>query len=121
MPRMSGKAIVLALIALAAGTVALAAADNDDVKKLMNKLLQESELVSVQNVATPEGFKEDNDPNTLQVVFLTDPEAKGKVSEDGEVVFVPQGASVNLQNALTEEAFRRKAKRILEGRAMLKQ
>jgi len=116
---MFGKALVLALLALSGSALAAPAPDTDEENKLMNKLMQDAVLVSVQNVATPQGFKEDKDPNTLQIVFLTDPNAKGKVSDDGEVVFVPVGADLNLQNALTEEAFRRKAKRILEGRAML--
>lgn len=116
---MSRKTVVLVLLALSGISLAAQPATTDAERKLMNKLMQDAELVSVQNVATPQGFKEDNDPNTLQVVFLTDPNAKGSVSPDGEVVFVPVGADINLQNALTEEAFRRKARRILEGRAML--
>lgn len=118
---MSRKAVLLALIAVVCGGAAAVTADSEELHKLMNKLLQTVEFVPVQNVATSDGFVEDNDSNTVQIVFLTDPSAKGKISEDGEVVFVPVGADVNLQNAMTQEAIRRKAARILEGRQMLKQ
>lgn len=111
---MSGKAITLACLMLAvAGRAAAAEPSTDAEKKLMNTLMQKAVLISVMNVAHPEVFQEDNDPNTLQIVFLTDSNAKPHVSEDGEVVFMPPDISIADQGYLTQEAFLRKAKRIL--------
>ncbi len=114
---MSGKTIVLACLALAVCGRALAVEPTDLEKKLMNRLMQKAELVSVMNVAHPEIFHEDNDPNTLQIVFMTDPNSKPSVSADGEVVFLPPDISITDQGYLTQEAFYRKAKLILEGKA----
>jgi len=105
---------ILCLVTLAAMAGAAAAQQpNDEEKRLINTLMQHQELIAVNNVATAEGFVPDKDPNTLQVVILTDPHAKASVSEDGEVVFLSPSLSQNQQATLTYEAFRRKAKRIL--------
>lgn len=113
---MSGKAITLACLMLAVSGRAAAELPTDAEKKLMNTLLQKAVLISVMKVDHPEIFQEDNDPNTLQIVFVTDPNTKPHVSDDGEVVFMPPDISVSDQGYLTQEAFRRKAKRILEGK-----
>ncbi len=114
---MSGKAILLALAALALGGRAVAATPSDVENKLVNHLMQRAQLITVMNVAHPEAFQEDNDPNTLQIVILSGPNAKPSVSEDGEVVFMPLNISINDQSYLTQEAFHRKARRILAGKA----
>lgn len=113
---MSCKAIVLAFIALTIGGRAVAADQSDVENKLVNRLMQRAALISVMNVAHPEAFQEDNDPNTLQIVFLSDPKTKPSVSEDGEVVFMPMDISIADQSYLTQEAFHRKARRILAGK-----
>ena len=92
---------------------AVAEPPTDEEKKLFNKLMQREDVVAVNNVAKAEDFVPDKDPNTLQVVFLTDPNAKPSISEDGEVVFLTPAVSMELQGMMTYEAFRRKARRIL--------
>jgi hypothetical protein len=114
---MPGKAAVLTCLALALFGRAAAEQPSDAERKLINKLMQKEELITVSNVPTSVGFIADNDFNTLQIVFLTDPNAKAKVSDDGEVVFVPPGLSLTQHNWLTDEAFKRKARRILAGQA----
>jgi hypothetical protein len=109
---MRQKLLCLVTLAALAGSAA-AQTGPDDEKKLINKLLQQQEVIAVNNVATAEEFVPDKDPNTLQVVFLTGPNPKIGVSEDGEVVFTTPDLEMNLQSKLTYEAFRRKAKRIL--------
>ena len=109
---MRQKLLCLVTLAALAGSAA-AQTGPDDEKKLINKLLQQQEVIAVNNVATAEEFVPDKDPNTLQVVFLTGPNPKIGVSEDGEVVFTSPDLAMNAQGALTYEAFRRKAKRIL--------
>jgi hypothetical protein len=109
MPQTLLRVVTLAALACSAA----AQTDADDEKKLINKLLQKQEVIAVNNVATAEEFVPDKDPNTLQVVFLTGPNPKVGVSDDGEVVFTSPDLAMNLQSTLTYEAFRRKAKRIL--------
>lgn len=104
-------------LALLAGLLFVAAAvaepPTEEEKKLVNKLMQQEDVVAVNNVPNAQAFVPDKDPNTLQVVFLTDPNAKPSISDDGEVVFLTPGVSVELQSLMTYEAFRRKARRIL--------
>lgn len=107
--RWTANCLLIALLAAAAP--AWAQSENED--KLINRLIQLQTIVAVNNIAKPEDFTPDKDPNTLQVVILNDPAAKNSVSDDGEVVFLNAAVSVNTQNAYTREAFRRKAKRIL--------
>ncbi len=109
---MTTKLLCLVTLAALAGSAKAQTAD-DAEKKLINTLMQHQDVIAVNNVATAEGFVPDNDPNTMQVVILTDPNAKSSVSEDGEVVFLSPGLGPNQQANLTYEAFRRKAKRIL--------
>lgn len=109
---MTTKVLCLVTLAALAGSVAAQPA-GDEEKRLINTLMQRQDVIAVNNVATAEGFVPDKDPNTLQVVILTDPKAKPSVSEDGEVVFLSPDLTPNQQATLTYEAFRRKARRIL--------
>jgi hypothetical protein len=109
---MTTKTLCLVTMAALAGAAA-AQTTPDEEKKLINTLMQRQDVIAVNDVASAEGFVPDNDPNTLQVVILTGPNAKPSVSDDGEVVFFAPGLSTNQQGNLTYEAFRRKAKRIL--------
>lgn len=105
---------VLCLVTLTALALSAAAQTGpDEEKKLINKMMQQQDVIAVNDVASAEGFVPDKDPNTLQVVFLTGPNPKIGVSDDGEVVFTVANLSMNEQSRLTYEAFRRKAKRIL--------
>jgi hypothetical protein len=109
---MTPKLACLVTLTVLAGAAA-AQSSADEEQKLINKLLQQQDVIAVNNVAAAEDFVPDKDPNTLQVVFLTGPNPKIGVSEDGEVVFTTADVSMNVQGNLTNEAFRRKAKRIL--------
>jgi hypothetical protein len=115
--QMSGKVIPLACLALALCGLTAAQEPSDAENTLINRLMQKAVLVTAMNVAHPETFQEDNDPNTLQIVFMSDPNSKAHVSDDGEVVFLPPNISVTDQGYLTHEAFRRKAVRIMQGKA----
>jgi hypothetical protein len=110
---MSARMSVLACLALALCGRAVAEEPVDE--KLINKLMQREVLIPVMQVDHPEAIVEDNDPNTMQIVFMTDPNAKPRVSDDGEIVYLPPGISITDQAYLTHEAFRRKAKRVLAG------
>jgi len=89
-------------------------AEDAALKQLTNKLMQETKMVTVTNVPTADGFVEDDDPNTMQIVFLEGPKAgPSHISDDGEVVFI-NGGSINEQSRLITLAFEKKAKLILE-------
>ncbi|GAA0532144.1 hypothetical protein FHS83_002762 [Rhizomicrobium palustre] len=103
------KVKLFCVTVLLAGACYAAPADED---KQIKALMLRQDILAVNNIAKPEDFVPDKDPNTLQVVFISDPNAKSSVSEDGEVVFMNPDLPVNVQNALTYEAFRRKLKQL---------
>jgi hypothetical protein len=114
---MLGKAFAITCLSLALWGPAMAVDETTEAEKaLINTLMQRQVLIAVSNVDNADTVVEDNDPNTMQIVFLTDPNAKARVSDDGEVVYVPPGLSITQQNWLTDEAFKRKARRIIQGK-----
>jgi hypothetical protein len=107
---MRGKLLALTILALAGPA---AAADDEAEKQLVNTLMQHTQMVTVSGVASADGFVADNDPDTMQIVFLEGPKAgPSHVSDDGEVVFL-NGGSSNEQSWLITQAFEKKAKLIL--------
>ena|SRR5215475_955610 len=85
------------------------------LKALMVKLMQETKVVAVQLSGPAADFKPDNDPNTLEIVFLTRKEdGPSRVSADGEVIFL-YNPSDKEQQALITKAFEIRARRQLGG------
>jgi hypothetical protein len=121
---MCGKLLALAVLVLAVQAAAAqpgpapapatqAPAGDEAEKQLVNTLMQHTQMVTVMNVKSAEGFVADNDPNSMQIVFLEGPEAgPSHTTEDGEVVFL-NGGSLNEQSWLITQAFEKKAKLIL--------
>ena len=110
---MSPKPTFTALtLALLAGFGATRADDQSDaVKNLANRLMQTTKVVAVTNIATPDKFVPDNDPDTLQIVYLTDPNAgKSRISDDGEVIYFVGDPSVDFQQPYIFKAFEIRAK-----------
>ena len=102
---------VLALALLAGLGTARADDQSDAVKNLANKLMQTTNVVAVTNLATTDTFVPDNDPDTLQIVYLTDPNAgRSHVSDDGEVVYFVGNPSVDAQQPYIFKAFEIRAK-----------
>lgn len=83
---------------------------------LMRKLAEETKVVAVMGLPGPASeFKADEDPDTLQVVFLDrKKDGPSRVTEDGEVIFLYK-ASDETQQKLIGIAFQRKAQRRLQG------
>jgi hypothetical protein len=108
-PRLTFTALALALLA---GFGAARANDQSDaVRQFANKLMQTTTVVAVTNVATADEFVPDNDPDTLQIVYLTDLNAgKNHVSDDGEVVYFVGDPPVDSQQPYIFKAFEIRAK-----------
>ena len=100
-------AIATAILALFAARPALAQTDAVDPADPRLRIVQDTLLIAVTNFTGPaKSFVEDNDPNTLQIVFLQKAEqGDSHVSDDGEVVFLSPGASEAVQQELIDAAF----------------
>lgn len=70
------------------------------------KIMEKTKLIAVMDIEGPSSeFKNDGDPNTLEVVFLSKKsDGPSRVSPDGEVVFLYK-ASDELQSKLIDQAF----------------
>lgn len=80
------------------------------------KLMAQTKVVAVRDLNFPASeYKSDGDPNTLEVVFLTNKvDGPSRVSEDGEVIFLYK-PSEKEEQTLIEQAFRIRALRRLKG------
>lgn len=99
--------IATSVAALFAAQPAQAQSDTEGPDQVRLKVMQDTLLIAVNNYSGPANtFVEDNDPNTLQIVFLQKTEqGNSHVSEDGEVVFLSPGTSQDLQQELINAAF----------------
>jgi hypothetical protein len=97
-------ALLLAAFAHAAEPTA------DEVRQMEVKLMAQTKVVAVRDLNFPASeFKSDGDPNTLEVVFLTNKvDGPSRVSEDGEVIFLYK-PSEKEEQTLIEQAFRIRA------------
>ena len=84
----------------------LASDAQTDTAALRAKIMEETKLVAVMDIEGPSNsFKDDGDPNSLEVVFLSKrSDGPSRVSPDGEVVFLYK-ASDDLQSELIGKAF----------------
>ena len=78
----------------------------------MQDIAVHSKVVTVDGSGiTPDNFKQDSDPTTLQIVMLTKPsDGAAQVSSDGEVIFLQKNTSEKEQQTLFATAFYLKAK-----------
>jgi hypothetical protein len=83
---------------------------------LRAKIMEETKLIAVMDVEGPStNFKDDGDPNSLEVVFLSKrSDGPSRVSPDGEVVFLYK-ASDKLQSELISKAFDLRVARAMAG------
>ncbi len=95
------------LLALFVADGARAQSDDGNSADPRVKLMQDTLLIAVTNYAGPaDKFVEDDDPNTLQIVFMQKFEqGNSHVSDDGEVVFLSPGASQSIQQELISAAY----------------
>jgi hypothetical protein len=107
------KVIVASLIPTSA---LLAAEPPMDAAALKVHLMEVTKIVAVMGINGPaKDFKDDGDPDTLQIVFL-DKKSDGpsRVSPDGEVIFLYK-ASDKEQQKLIDQAFDLRVARRLSG------
>ncbi len=77
-----------------------------DPAALRVKIMEETKVIAVMDIEGPStSFKDDGDPNTLEIVFLSKrSDGPSRVSSDGQVVFLYK-ASDKLQSELIGKAF----------------
>jgi hypothetical protein len=93
--------LVIALTAV--GTSVTAFAESAD--ELRDRILRQTKVVVTQLSVPAREYKGDGDPNTLEIVFLTNKsDGPSRVSDDGEVIFLYK-ASDNTQQQLISRAF----------------
>jgi hypothetical protein len=107
---------ILLVLLLSSGSVP-AGDQPDDANALREKILTETRLIAHSDIDMPSTeFKDDGDPNTLEVVFLTrKSEGPSRVSADGEVVFLYR-ASAKVQEQLIGKAFELRIEKTLGNR-----
>jgi hypothetical protein len=78
--------------------------------------METTKVIAVMDIEGPStSFKDDGDPHTLEIVFLSKKsDGPSRVSPDGEVVFLYK-ASDKLQSELIGKAFDLRVARELEG------
>jgi hypothetical protein len=104
--RMLPMRLTFLLLTLLILPFSLRAADpQTDRATLRAKLMEETKLVAVMGIERPStSFKDDGDPNTLEVVFLSKrSDGPSRVSPDGEVIFLYEPTE-DLQSELIGKA-----------------
>lgn len=83
-----------------------------ELQAAMQDIAVHSKVVAVDGSGiTPDNFKQDSDPTTLQIVMLAKPsDGAAQVSNDGEVIFLQKDTSEKEQQSLFATAFYLKAK-----------
>ena len=111
--------IVAILIELAAPAPAVSAetgASKKEIRELEAKLWKETQLVLRQASGPAAEFKPDEDPNTLEMVFLASKkDGRTGVTTDGEVIFLAPGTGPGVQGDLMRQAFHLRALRRANG------
>ena len=89
--------------ALLAASAAQGATD-EEIRKLKIDMMINTRTIAVMD-ASVATFKDDGDPDTIEIVFLSKPEdGPSHVSDNGEAIFL-NGASDQEMQALTNQAF----------------
>ena len=102
---------------LLAGLAHAADPTPDEIRQLQRKLIIETKIITVPELKGPASeYRSDGDPNTLELVFLSNKkDGPSRVSDDGEVIFLYK-ASARKQQELISQAFEIRAVRRLKAR-----
>jgi hypothetical protein len=108
--------MTLLCLSLFSASTLLAAEPTQDPAAVRAKLMEETKLIAQMGIeGASADFKDDGDPNTLQIVFLDKRrDGPSRVSPDGEVVFLYK-ASKDLQSELIGKAFDLRVARAMAG------
>ena len=101
------SAIRTVAFAIAALLAATQGASAEDRNAAIAKMMVDTKLIAVGDWDKPTSeFVEDNDSNSLEIVFLKAPNSEpSHVSDDGEAIFLNPNATDEEQQALTLKAF----------------
>ena len=91
----------------------LVAANAQEPNRAKMELMKNTQVHAITTFAgAPDSFVPDNDPNTLQIVFMPKAQAApSQVTPDGEVIFLNSGVTDAEQSALISTAFDNRLKR----------
>jgi hypothetical protein len=90
-------------LAIFVGLSSVSSALADDAASLKIKLMKTTKLIAIGGDAV-KNFAPDNDPDTLQVVFMAS-NGPSHVSEDGEVIYISPDITPADEQALIQAAF----------------
>jgi hypothetical protein len=109
------RQLLACAIVFGAATATMAEPTAQEIAKMQEQLLAETQVVAVQGVKVLiKDFKSDGDPKTLEIAFLAKKQpGMNSVSDDGEVIFLFK-PSDDLQSELIGKAFELRARRRLE-------
>jgi hypothetical protein len=95
---------LIAIVSAALGLASVAQAETEAERRV--RLFEETRIVAVMDLTSPASeYKDDGDPNTLEIVFLKQKkDGPSRVSENGEVIFLYK-ASDKAQQKLIAQAF----------------
>ena len=110
LPRTSVSVVAVVFLAVTAGALA------ETEQERRTSILTETKMNVVTELSVPASdFKDDGDPSTIEIVFLTKKEdGPSRVSDDGEVIFLYK-ASDNTQQKLITNAFEIRLARAASG------
>ena len=76
------------------------------MKKAEADLMMSTKMIAVTNLSVPADRYVSDEPDALEVVFLSKPEdGASRVADDGSVIFIAKGISDSDQQALIVKAF----------------
>ena len=110
----SGRTFFISTVAMLVATVSATSAESPDDIRI--RLFQQTKIAAVMSLSGPaNGYKDDGDPNTLEIVFLEKKsDGPSRVSENGEVIFLYK-ASDKTQQKMIQKAFDIRVARALSG------
>lgn len=109
--------LVTFLLALLLPSFSVLASDSPaDRAAVLTKIMETTKVIAVMDIDGPStSFKNDGDPTTLEIVFLSKKsDGPSRVSPDGEVVFLYK-ASDEVQSELIGKAFDLRVARAMSG------
>jgi hypothetical protein len=84
-------------------SLSVASVANAEVSdEVRNRILKETQVIAVMELAVPAAeYKGDNDPNTLEIVFLKKKkDGPSRISDDGEVIFLYKASDATQQELI---------------------
>ncbi len=106
------------VIALLLASAALQASDPAAERAALRvKIMENTKVIGVMGIeGSPESYKDDGDPNTLEIVYLSKrSDGPSRVSSNGEVIFLAKKVSEDQQSEVIGQAFELRIDKALGG------